>query len=135
MSDYLLQRIILSARITLHTDTAIESVAGGQRLQEVILVNETSQTRTTYKVNNIFVMIGATPNTDWLRSKLELDQSGFILTGSKLSYGGSNFATSCSGVFAIGDVRSGSVKRVASAVGEGSAVISEVHRYIATLPR
>jgi thioredoxin reductase (NADPH) len=82
-----------------------------------------------------FVMIGATPNTDWLRSKLELDQSGFILTGSKLSYGASNFATSCPGVFAIGDVRSGSVKRVASAVGEGSAVISEVHRYIATLPR
>jgi alkyl hydroperoxide reductase subunit AhpF len=52
-------------------------------------VNGTSQTRTTYKVNNIFVMIGATPNTDWLRSKLELDQSGFILTGSKLSYGAS----------------------------------------------
>jgi thioredoxin reductase (NADPH) len=131
MSDYLLQRIILSAKITLHTDTAIESVAGGERLQEVILVNGTSQTRTTYKVNNIFVMIGATPNTDWLRSKLELDQSGFILTGSKLSGGASNFATSCSGVFAIGDVRSGSVKRVASAVGEGSAVISEVHSYIA----
>jgi thioredoxin reductase (NADPH) len=135
MSDYLLQRIILSPRITLHTDTAIESVAGGERLQEVILVNGTSQTRTTYKVNNIFVMIGATPNTDWLRSKLELDQSGFILTSSKLSGGASNFATSCPGVFAIGDVRSGSVKRVASAVGEGSAVISEVHRYIATLPR
>jgi thioredoxin reductase (NADPH) len=135
MSDYLLQRIILSSRITLHTDTAIESVAGVGCLQEVIFVNGTSQTRTTYKVNNIFVMIGATPNTDWLRSTLELDQSGFILTGSKLSYGASNFATSCPGVFAIGDVRSGSVKRVASAVGEGSAVISEVHRYIATLHR
>jgi thioredoxin reductase (NADPH) len=135
MSDYLWQRIILSSRITLHTDAAIESVAGVGCLQEVILVNGTSQTKITYKVNNIFVMIGATPNTDWLRSKLELDQSGFILTGSKLSYGASNFATSCPGVFAIGDVRSGSVKRVASAVGEGSAVISEVHRYIATLPR
>jgi thioredoxin reductase (NADPH) len=134
MSDYLLQRIILSARITLHTDTAIESVAGGERSQEVILVNGTSQTRTTYKVNNIFVMIGATPNTDWLRSKLELDNIGFILTGKDTGDGASNFATSCPGVFAIGDVRSGSVKRVASAVGEGSAVISEVHRYIASLP-
>jgi thioredoxin reductase (NADPH) len=134
MSDYLFQRIILSSRITLHTDTAIESVAGGERLQEVILANATSQTRTTYKINNVFVMIGATPNTDWLRGKLQLDNLGFICTGKNAANGASTFATSRPGVFAIGDVRSGSVKRVASAVGEGSAVISEVHRYIASLP-
>ena len=134
MSDYLLQRIHLSSRITLHTDTTIESVTGGERLQKVNLVNLASKLQTTYKVSNIFVMIGATPNTDWLRGRLELDRMGFILTGRTFAGGALNFATNCAGVFAIGDVRSGSVKRVASAVGEGSAVISEVHRYLASLP-
>jgi thioredoxin reductase (NADPH) len=75
-------------------------------------------------------MIGADPNTEWIRGAIELDEAGFVKTGA---YGWdrlSRFGCSRAGVYAVGDVRSGSVKRVASAVGEGSAVISEVHRFL-----
>lgn len=82
-------------------------------------------------VSDIFVMIGADPNTSWVKDSLHLDRSGFVLTGEAM-FSSSQFATSMKGVFAIGDVRSGSVKRVASAVGEGSAVISDAHRYLAS---
>lgn len=134
MSDYLLQRIMLSPRITLHMGTEIDAFFGSERLQEVVLLEGVSKRRSTYKVRNIFVMIGATPNSDWLRGKLQLDPKGFVMTGCQFGESSLNFATSCPGLFAIGDVRSGSVKRVASAVGEGSVVISEVHRYLASLP-
>ncbi|MEL6583521.1 MAG: FAD-dependent oxidoreductase, partial [Pseudomonadota bacterium] len=80
----------------------------------------------------LFIMIGAAPNTTWLGGHCSLDEKGFIETG--LDTGGrSPFETSCAGIFAIGDVRSGSVKRVASAVGEGSVVVSAVHQHIAGL--
>ena len=134
MSDYLLQRILLCGRVTLHTETQIAALLGDERLREVVLMKEDADVGTTYKVSNIFVMIGATPNTDWLSGKLELDRNGFIVTQSKFGSHGSNYATSCPGVFAIGDVRAGSVKRVASAVGEGAVVISDVHQYLAASP-
>ena len=76
----------------------------------------------------LFILIGAEPNTSWLPPEIGRDERGFVLTGA----GEHMFETSVSGVFAIGDVRSGSVKRVASAVGEGSVVI-QVHRYLAGL--
>ena len=104
-------------------------------MQEVMLVQGRSQTRKILHASNIFAMIGAIPNTDWLLDNLELDGKGFIVTGPKFTHCASSFSTSCSGVFAVGDVRSGSVKRVASAAGEGSMVISEVHRYLASLDR
>lgn len=75
-------------------------------------------------------MIGAAPHTDWLGDHCALDDKGFIKTGESVG-GRSPFETSCPGVFAIGDVRAGSVKRVASAVGEGSVVVSAVHEFIA----
>jgi thioredoxin reductase (NADPH) len=93
-------------------------------------MNRLSLERTNYQVSDIFVMIGADPNTDWLRGRLELDHNGFVKTGHLLSNAISPFATSSPGVFAIGDVRAGSIKRVASAVGEGSAAISDVHRFL-----
>jgi thioredoxin reductase (NADPH) len=135
MSDYLLQRILHCSRITIHSESEIGSVAGGERLQEMTLLHCRLQTRTTLHAGNIFAMIGAIPNTDWLQDNLELDGKGFIITGPKVTHCASSLSTSCPGVFAVGDVRSGSVKRVASAAGEGSMVISEVHRYLASLDR
>lgn len=130
MSDYLVQRIALSPRITVHVSSEVESIFGDESLEGVTLVHRLSQVRSSFKISNIFVMIGAIPNTDWLRGQLDLDQNGFIVTGHKAGGSATHYSTSCPGVFAIGDVRSGSVKRVASAAGEGSVVISEVHRYL-----
>ena len=76
-------------------------------------------------------MIGAEPNTGWLFGTVRLDTKGFILTGSPDGFENSPYATSTPGIFAVGDVRSDSIKRVASAVGEGSVVISYIHRYLA----
>jgi thioredoxin reductase len=78
-------------------------------------------------IRSLFVMIGAAPNTGWLSESLLLDEDGFIATGTKDALELSRYATSVAGIFAIGDVRSLSVKRVASVVGEGSIVISDVH--------
>jgi thioredoxin reductase (NADPH) len=75
-------------------------------------------------------MIGALPNTEWLHGRLELDVNGFVIT-SPTDGDTCVFQTSLSGIYAVGDVRAGSVKRVANAVGEGSVVVSYVHRYIA----
>ena len=77
-------------------------------------------------------MIGAEPNSGWLFGTLALDRKGFVLTGTAAAFENTPYATSVPGIYAVGDVRSTSVKRVASAVGEGSVVISDVHRYLAT---
>jgi thioredoxin reductase (NADPH) len=82
-------------------------------------------------VSAIFAMIGAEPNTGWVDGCLELDAQGFVLTGARAGQGAdSPYATSRPGVYAVGDVRSGSVKRVASGVGEGSVVVQAVHRFL-----
>ena len=130
MSDYLVQRIASSTRIHLHTETEIESMAGEEHLQTVTIKNRFSDERQALSVREIFVMIGADPNTAWLGGYLDLDQHGFVRTGSAEWEPHSRFATSSPGVFAVGDVRAGSVKRVASAVGEGAVVISDIHQYL-----
>jgi thioredoxin reductase (NADPH) len=76
-------------------------------------------------------MIGAEPNTGWLFGTLRLDKKGFILTGGTDGFDQSPYATSMAGIYAVGDARANSVKRVASAVGEGSVVVSYIHRYLA----
>ena len=81
----------------------------------------------TVPADALFILIGAEPRTDWLPPEIERDDRGFVTTAA-------DYATSVPGVFAIGDVRAGSVKRVASAVGEGSVVIQHVHRYLDTVP-
>ncbi|EMD83709.1 FAD-dependent oxidoreductase [Pacificimonas flava] len=131
MSDYLVQRIDAAPNITLHTHTEVCRLAGGDGLEEVALTNGDGVVR-TLACRNLFVMIGAVPNTDWLDGCLPLDERGFILTG-KCGRGtnlDSPYATSRPGIFAVGDVRSGSVKRVASGVGEGSVVVQAVHRFL-----
>ena len=80
-------------------------------------------------------MIGAEPNTGWLYGTVRLDKKGFILTGGVDGFENTPYATSVPGIYAVGDVRANSVKRVASAVGEGSVVISDVHRYLANAPQ
>lgn len=134
MSNYLIQRIAHSLKITLHTETEIERLEGDSILESVTWRKRVIGVTETHAIGNIFVMIGAAPNTDWLRGSLALDAKGFILTGSDPHAGqDSRYATSCDGVFAVGDVRFDSVKRVASAVGEGSIVISDIHRYLTIL--
>jgi thioredoxin reductase (NADPH) len=133
MSDYLVQRIEQSPKITLHPHTEISALEGDALLREVTWTNRRSGLAETRPVGNVFVMIGAEPNTEWLGGCLELDPRGFVVTGrdgdgQALS---SPFATTMPGIFAVGDVRSGSVKRVASGVGEGSVVVAAIHQYLA----
>jgi thioredoxin reductase (NADPH) len=130
MSDYLVQRIMASRTITLHLETEIVALSGDDRLREVTWFNKGTGEPETWSIGNVFVMIGARPRSEWLHDALLRDSKGFIVTGVEAG-ARSAFGTSLDGVFAVGDVRSGSVKRVASAVGEGSGVISEVHRYFA----
>jgi thioredoxin reductase (NADPH) len=124
MSEYLVQRIEAAARITVHLQAEITRLQGDRYLQSVTW-RSADGLEETQAIANVFLMLGARPNTAWAKGCLELDEKGFILSG------GSPFSTSQPGVFAVGDVRSGSIKRVASAVGEGSVVISSVHAYLA----
>lgn len=136
MSDYLVQRIEQSPKITLHARTEITALDGDKYLRRVTWTNRDTGASEKKDIGNLFVMIGAEPNTDWVADCLELDAKGFVRTGHAADgvSAVSPYATSRPGVFAIGDVRSGSVKRVASSVGEGSVVVSSIHQYLAPAP-
>jgi thioredoxin reductase (NADPH) len=120
--------------------TTVVDGAGAGRLQELVLREEVTGRVETVAASALFVLIGARPHTDWLPKSIDRDDKGFILTGSDLSSGRPGdhvpagaplpLETSVPGVFAAGDVRHGSVKRVASAVGEGSVSIRSVHQYL-----
>jgi len=131
MSQYLITRIESSARITLHCQSEIVGLEGAKSLEFVDWKNRTTGETTRRPVSSVFVMVGAEPNSGWLYGSVKLDKKGFILTGGGEGFNSTPYATSVPGMFAVGDVRSASVKRVASAVGEGSVVISDVHRYLA----
>ena len=131
MSQYLISRIESSSRITLYTDSEIVKLEGESSLESVTWINRKSGDLTVKPIGDVFVMIGAEPNSGWLFGTVKLDKKGFICTGGTDGFETTPFATSVPGMFAVGDVRSNSVKRVASAVGEGSVVISDVHRYLA----
>ena len=131
MSNYLITRIENSARITLHTCTEIEKLEGDTVLRCVTFANRESGERATCELGSMFVMIGAEPNTGWLYGTLALDKKGFVITGTAEAFENTRYATTVPGIYAVGDVRSGSVKRVASSVGEGSVVVSDIHRYLA----
>jgi thioredoxin reductase (NADPH) len=131
MSDYLVQRIERSERISLHPHSEITALAGDTHLESVTWTERRAGAQTTQPARSVFVMIGAEPNTQWAAGCLELDVAGFVCTGAKAGADAdSPYATSRPGVFAVGDVRSGSVKRVASGVGEGSVVVQAVHRWL-----
>ena len=135
MSDYLIHRIDASPRITLHPRTEIVALAGERLLEEVTWRNRDSGAEETRRVGNLFVMIGAVPNTAWLDGCVTLDRGGFVVTGQDAAglALASPYATERPGIFAVGDVRAGSTKRVASGVGEGSVVVSAIHAFLAGL--
>jgi thioredoxin reductase (NADPH) len=142
MSRYLIRRIETSPTIVFRPNTEIVTLGGVDRLDSVYWRNnETGQTE-KHEISHVFIMTGADPNTNWLNGCMALDPKGFIKTGPDLSSEDMSsvgwpikrqpylLETSLPGVFAVGDVRGGSIKRVASAVGEGSIVISFVHRVL-----
>jgi thioredoxin reductase (NADPH) len=131
MSQYLISRIDRSPHITLYTDSEIETLEGDLTLEFVTWANRRTGEKMTRPVKSVFVMIGAEPNSGWLFGTVKLDKKGFVLTGAENGFESTPYATSVPGMYAVGDVRANSVKRVASAVGEGSVVISDVHRYLA----
>jgi thioredoxin reductase (NADPH) len=132
MSDYLVQRIEQSSKITVHAGVEISALEGDERLRAVTWTHSDTGETETRSVGNVFMMIGAEPNTSWLGGCLALDAKGFVRTGRSADGMAlaSPYATEKPGLFAIGDVRSGSVKRVASGVGEGSVVIQAVHQFL-----
>ena len=142
MSRYLIRRIEENPAITLHTETEIVGLEGNDSLERVVFRNNANHTEDTRDVGHMFLMMGALPNTGWLKGCVATDGKGFIKAGPNLSPDDLTAAkwpltrrpylleTSLPGVFAVGDVRCGSVKRVASAVGEGSIAISFVHRVL-----
>ena len=146
MSRYLIQRIEENPLIELHLKTQITALEGDTHLERVTWKDSSRGESSTHDIRHVFVMAGASPRTDWLRGCVALDEKGFILTGRDLDSVGPDgypawplprrpqmLETSLPAVFAVGDVRSGNVKRVASAVGEGAIAIHLVHRALAEL--
>jgi len=128
MSSYLTSRLEADPSITIEYNCEVTALEGGEHLEGVTIRNAKTGKSQKVTARALFIMVGAAPNTDWLSGLVKLDDKGFVLTG--LSSPASPFATSCPGIFAVGDVRAGSVKRVASAVGEGSVVISKVWEHV-----
>ena len=143
MSRYLVQRIEEIPKIDVHYCTEVDALEGDTHLESVTWHAKGGATE-SHPIRHVFIMAGASPHTDWLRGWLALDDKGFILTGRDLDPMPKEFGwmldrrpqmleTSLPGVFAVGDVRANSVKRVASAVGEGAIAVSLVHRTLAEL--
>ncbi len=130
MSDYLSSRLEADPSITIHYRTEMTGLHGDEHLQAIDVRDRSTGEARRMDTRGVFVMVGAAPNTDWLSGCVQLDAQGFVQTGSAVDRS-SSYATSHEGIFAVGDVRSGSVKRVASAVGEGSVVISKVWEHVA----
>jgi thioredoxin reductase (NADPH) len=129
MSRYLSSRLEADPAITIEYQTEIVALDGTDQLDSVTIRDVADGTTRTVATCALFVMVGAAPNSDWLTGLVSLDDKGFVLTGEAVD-AGSPYATSRPGIFAVGDVRAGSVKRVASAVGEGSVAISKVWSFV-----
>jgi thioredoxin reductase (NADPH) len=129
MSNYLSSRLEADPAISIEYDAAVVGLRGTERLEAVTVRNTRDQTSRDVPTCALFIMVGAEPNTAWLSGLVELDEKGFVLTGDA-ARASSPYATSQPGVFAVGDARAGSVKRVASSVGEGSVVISKVWQHL-----
>ena len=133
MSNYLVERIAAQPNIEVLTETEVVALAGGAGdLETVRWRHRTTGCETTQQMRHVFLFIGAEPNTGWLAgSGVMLDEKGFVRTDETYDGGRLPMETSRRGIFAVGDVRAGSVKRVAAAVGEGAQVVSTLHTYLA----
>lgn len=129
MSEYLSDRLENDPAITIHFNTEMSALYGEEHLEAIDIRDRNTGEVERMKTRGVFIMVGAAPNTDWLNDCAQLDSKGFVLTGEDVKRN-SSYETSHDGIFAVGDVRAGSVKRVASAVGEGSVVISKVWEYV-----
>jgi thioredoxin reductase (NADPH) len=138
MSQYLIDRVAANPRIDVTTSTSIQAVDGGEHLESVTLGNTATGNTTQLAAAGLFCFIGALPASGWLPDDVALDDDGFVLTDIAVPPGSGRprlpYETSLDGLFAAGDVREGSMKRVASAVGEGSSVIRSIHRYFSFCP-
>ena len=139
MSRYLIQRIEENPGIEMHFQTEIIALEGDNHLESVTWKDKVTGETSEHPIRHVFIMAGASPRTEWLRGCVAMDEKGFILTGRDLDPGAGGSAwrlarspqmleTTLPGVFAVGDVRAGNVKRVASAVGEGAISVHMVHR-------
>jgi thioredoxin reductase (NADPH) len=140
MSHYLVRQIAATPNVVVRLRTQVVGGRGAARLEGLVLADLQEHRQEQVPAAAVFIMIGAEPRTDWLAPALRLDEHGFVLTGRDvpatdwpLTREPHPFETSRPGVFATGDVRYGSVKRVAGAVGEGSVAVGSVHRYLAEL--
>lgn len=145
MSQYLIDNIDNTPNIHVVPFTQVTEVLGGERLEQITISNSETGTAETVPASALFIFIGAQPHTEWLGDLVERDEKGFILAGSDLIRGGKRpkgwpldrdpylLEASVPGIFVVGDVRARSVKRVASAVGEGSMAVQFVHQYLGAL--
>ena len=144
MSRYLVDRVAQAENVELLATTEVRELMGEDLLEGVVVQDNRSGARRTLGAQALFVFIGADANTGWLRGAVDLDERGFVLTGTELNGSALKedswrersrepflLETSLPGVFAAGDVRSGSIKRCASAVGEGSMAVKLIHQYLA----
>jgi thioredoxin reductase (NADPH) len=130
MSSYLSSRLEADPGITIEYGAEVSALHGADQLEGITIRDAKTGASRVVDTRALFVMVGAAPNTEWLSGLVKLDDKGFVITGSGAGSAASPFATSLPGVFAVGDVRAGSVKRVASSVGEGSVVISKVWEHV-----
>jgi len=145
MSQYLVEQIRATVNIKVRTLTQVKEALGSTRLESLVLIRDHEQAHETVPASALFIFIGAVPNTEWLGDQVARDSHGFILSGSDINSFGQRTSTSTHnrnpymletslpGVFVAGDVRHGSIKRVASAVGEGSMAVMFVHQYLNTV--
>jgi thioredoxin reductase (NADPH) len=143
MSQYLIARIEAHPRIEIHYLTQVIAVTGTTHLESIVWKDDSLGLEVTMPIRHVFVMAGAAPRTEWLEDSFVLDKKGFVVTGPDLA-GYKNFEwplsrspllleTSVPGIFGVGDIRAGSIKRVASAVGEGAMAVHLVHRFLAEI--
>jgi thioredoxin reductase (NADPH) len=138
MSHYLIEQIATKANIRVETRSEVVAVHGDEQLEAIEIIDRRTGTTSRRDARALFVLIGAKAATDWLSSAISRDEHGFVLTGTDAMKAGPWKAdreplaleTSAPGIFAVGDIRSGSVKRVAASVGEGGVAIALVHRYL-----
>ena len=141
MSQYLIDQIADTANIEVMPFHSVVEAKGGDRLEEILVKDSQTDEIKTFKTNSLFIFIGAIPSTAWLDGVVQRDGRGFLYSGPDIPNGTPwplerdrfLLETNVPGIFAVGDVRHGSVKRVASGVGEGSICVQFVHRHLANV--